>query len=124
MDSADKVVETMGKTVGAREYFRAPDANGKIMHLALDVGGVPMYVEEIGHKVYKGSDKVRSSYKTISLLYVLRGLNLCRIDPRRFFRHSDRMFRMSKRTNIIFIYLFRNDLLSTYKLTRNKKQPP
>lgn len=60
MDSTDKVKETMNKTIGAREYFRASDANNKIMHLALDVGGVSMYLEEIGHRVYKGADKVRS----------------------------------------------------------------
>ncbi|CBN76982.1 glyoxalase family protein [Ectocarpus siliculosus] len=55
VESADKFVDFMGKTTKAKEYFRFPDEDGKIMHLAIDVGGVALYVEELGNKMDTGA---------------------------------------------------------------------
>ncbi|CAN0520980.1 unnamed protein product [Laminaria digitata] len=49
VDSADKFVGFMGQAAGAEEYFRFAGDNGKVMHLALDIGGVAAYVEELGN---------------------------------------------------------------------------
>ncbi|CAN0506602.1 unnamed protein product, partial [Ectocarpus sp. 12 AP-2014] len=38
-----------------QEYFRFPDEDGKIMHLAIDIGGVALYVEEVGNKMDTGA---------------------------------------------------------------------
>ncbi|CAM9877474.1 unnamed protein product, partial [Ectocarpus sp. 13 AM-2016] len=42
-------------TTGVSEYFRFPDEDGKIMHLAIDIGGVALYVEELGNKMDTGA---------------------------------------------------------------------
>ncbi|CAM9975713.1 unnamed protein product, partial [Laminaria digitata] len=49
VDSADKFVGFMGQAAGAKEYFRFAGDNGKVLHLALDIGGVAAYVEELGN---------------------------------------------------------------------------
>ncbi|CAM9853770.1 unnamed protein product, partial [Ectocarpus fasciculatus] len=38
-----------------QEYFRFPDEDGKIMHLAVDIDGVALYVEELGNKMDTGA---------------------------------------------------------------------
>ncbi|CAM9720687.1 unnamed protein product [Ectocarpus sp. 6 AP-2014] len=55
VESADKFVDFMGKAAKAKEYFRFPDKDGKIMHLSVDVDGVALYVEELGNNMDTGA---------------------------------------------------------------------
>ena len=38
-----------------QEYFRFPGENGKLLHLALDIGGVALYLEELGNNMDTGA---------------------------------------------------------------------